>query len=127
MNNKMLEESVKYINELDNVSFVELLRHLENKGFNVRGECAILLNENLVVWVGMSQEFIDIFQELRNSCPIIACNKIIYLMDGASLPIKPINAKSIKNNYKYKSERWIPVVFRKKQDINKKNALFVYN
>jgi len=123
----MLEESIKYIEKLDNVSFVELLKHLEDKGFDVRGELSILLNENLVIWIGMSREFVNIFQELKNKCPIVACNKLIYLMDGASLPLKTINPNSIKNNYKYKGDRWFPVVFRKKQDVNKKNALFVYN
>ena len=127
MNKKMLEESIKYIEKVDNVSFVELLNHLEDLNFNVKGELNIILKENLVLWIELSEDFVKVFEELKKQCPVISCHPIIYFLDGAGLTLKPVNFSCLKNNFKYKNTRWLPVVFRKKSDLNVKNAVFVYN
>ncbi len=64
--------------------------------------------DNVVIWNGVSQEFVDAFAALTASgdIEVKSCSVIVYFCDGESLPL-PV-AKSIR---KYKTPHWLPVTF----------------
>ena len=84
------------------VSFVELER--EVPGF--KGDCAIELRENLVIWSHMSEEFCEAFTALLDAKEIALTptSVLVYMCDGA-VPNMPI-AKRLRP---YKKLRWLPV------------------
>jgi len=83
-------------------SFVEL----ENIPGSV-GEKALFAAENLVIWLGLSEKFVDSFNGLFRDgmIDIKPTSTLVYMIDGKALSI-PL-AKRIKP---YKNLRWLPVV-----------------
>ena len=108
---EMSKEIYKLVEHLGGgVSFVEMRNRI--KGFG--GEFAYgFFDMNVMFWSGMSKEFVEAIDELVLARKIVPTptTVLVYLMDGA-FPKLPI-AKQL--NRKYKSERWLPIVFNLKK------------
>lgn len=104
-NNSMRESIIKCV-KFGGISFVEMEREIEG----MKGDRVLLLKyESLILWVDVSQEFIDEIGQLVSEGIITfqGCSPLIYSIDGKMLNL-PI-AKSFRD---YKKPRWLPVVFR---------------
>ena len=108
----MKEQIKKFIYENDNVSFPQLMRAIPNSSGD-RVSCHD--NENLILWEGLSQPFVDAFEEL--------------LAEG-SIEIKPVTLNTIamihsftrdglldypvaKRIHKYARPHWLPAIIQK--------------
>lgn len=114
MRDKIIEKIMKD----DHVSFVEVEKLFDESGFEYKGSRVMRLCEisNLIVWGEWNQEAIDLINDIleKESIALQMCQPLIYLIDGKGINL-PI-AKSIRP---YKTERWIPMVFRKESNARK--------
>lgn len=101
---------VEYVRTYDYVSFPELQRRLEPYA-DVRGTWALELMPNLVLWVGMSEAFVDAFNEAKRRGPLVPVlvDPLAYLWDGAFLNL-PVAKRPPKVGYK--TEHWLPITLR---------------
>ena len=88
------------------ISFVELSNAVE--GFD--GDYGLEWGEedsNIFLWMSMSKEAINAFQDLfkEGIIEVASTHPLVYIIDGR-IPKHPI-AKRI--NHKYKKPRWLPV------------------
>lgn len=99
-----------YVRQYDHVTFVELLRRLEPFA-EVRGTMALEIAPNVLLWVGMSEAFIDAIHQLQREKRIWPHPTVwlTYLFDGGGLRA-PIAKRIPKAGYK--KEHWLPVCFR---------------
>ena len=105
---KAMEE---YILSSGGVSMVELERvageHIEVSGDLAWAPAA---EPNLIIWAGMSQDFIDavdLMRECERVEPTLT-TPLVYTIDGKMLNL-PVAQRPPKGGYK--SEHWAPVVF----------------
>lgn len=107
MNDSLKERVYKFIKSHGGgISFVELRRAFpEFSGDKDFG----LIKQNIVFWSGISEEFVEALQGLikEKRITVMPTTTLVYVMDGSLLGL-PI-AKRPK--HKYKSSRWLPVVF----------------
>jgi hypothetical protein len=101
-----------HIYDLDHVSFAGLCSEFpeivqRDDGFAIMFSAS----QNIVIWPGLTEEFIEVYKSLRDSKRIVAipCGFIIYMIDGAFPTTMPV-AKSLKRTYK--KPHWVPVVLR---------------
>jgi hypothetical protein len=101
---------VELVRERDYVSMVEIERFLKDK-MPVKGDVAIVAPnfENIFLWGGVSEEFVDVVMRLMNEKQIYAhpADWMSYLIDGGMLQL-PI----AKRAHQYKKPHWLPVCFR---------------
>lgn len=100
----------EFIRRYDWVTFPELQRRLEPFA-EVRGNVALELAPNLILWAGMSEAFADTVQQLRSEKRIWSWPTVwlTYFLDGGALKM-PIAKRIPKGGYK--TERWLPVCLR---------------
>jgi hypothetical protein len=107
----MKEKIKEFIHRRDNVSFPELMRAIPD---SAGGRVLCHDNDNLILWEGMSQPFVDAIQELQRDGEIVFRRvsardaTFIHIVDRAGLRY-PI-AKRIQ---KYARPRWLPIVLCK--------------
>lgn len=107
---RIADAIVEFVRERDWVTFPELQSYFE--GFlATTGEHSWELDNNLVVWSGMSLELCSLLVALRDAKRLFVwpCNTFCYFVDGGSLRL-PI-AKSTR---KYKNPHWLVCCFRTK-------------
>lgn len=100
----MAKQIVDYVRGYGGVSFVELERNVE--GFS--GDKAIYFPDypNLILWPWVSPEAVEALNSITEILEIKPCHFLVYMADG-KVPDMPIARWA----RKYKSERWLPVVF----------------
>lgn len=106
------ETILKFMENNSTVSFVELERELAMKDIPHKGEYAWCLpdNENIIFWTGITQDFGEAMSDLvykDKKIKPVESTPFVYFIDGKALNL-PV-AKDLKR--KYKSPRWVPVVF----------------
>lgn len=101
---------VEYVRHYDYVSFPELLRRLEPFA-DVRGTWALEIAPNVVLWLGMSDAFVDAFNEAKRRGPLVPvpASTLTYLIDGGLLNL-PVAKRIPKGGYK--KEHWLPITLR---------------
>lgn len=87
------------------VTFVELHRALTD---SMEGKWCLCstAHPNIIIWVGVNQDFIDALQELMTEGKIEmrSTAMLTYLVDGESLSL-PLATRS----YNYKKPHWLPM------------------
>lgn len=103
----MKQDILNLVNELDEVSFVELTAQIPS----FFGDNEMSLRENTILWSSISIEAGNAINELLESGSIqmIVTDFMTYLIDG-NYPRLPV-AQQV--NRKYKSPHWLPVVLCK--------------
>lgn len=111
----------EYVQRNDYVTFAEIGRKLEEVGVPVQGEVAIEVAPNVIIWAGVSQEFMDIVRELRKigAMHAVPASTLTYMIDGQMLNM-PV-AKRIPPGG-YTKPHWAPVTFRPGRDPNAKDG-----
>jgi hypothetical protein len=102
---------VEFVRRMGSVSFVELVRFLDDLGFPATGDQAIVIDAlNVVLWDGVSSAFVDLMADLRNAgrLHMTPTHFLVYLMDGGFLGY-PIAKRPPVGGYR--KPRWLPVVF----------------
>jgi hypothetical protein len=98
---------ISFIESRQHVTFMELVMNFS--GFT-GGEWSMSVPgfDNIVLWMGMSEEVIELMTGLLNSKKIYAHPSCVlnYVMDGGSLKL-PIAKKAIR----YRKRHWFPVSF----------------
>ena len=99
-----------YVRQYDWVTFVELGRRLE-PFFELKGTWALEIAPNVILWLGMSQPFVDAVEHLRHEHRVWVwpSSFLTYMFDGGCLKL-PIAKRIPKAGYK--KERWLPVTLR---------------
>ena len=101
------ERIAALIESYDYVSFAELNRKIPD----TKGEYAFVSGDNphLIWWPSISEAVLPAIQELRVAGRIHphVSEVLVYFLDGF-VPNIPI----AKRNVQYKTDRWLPVVFR---------------
>lgn len=99
-----------YVRQYDWVTFVELGRRLDPY-FDLKGSWALEVAPNVILWLGMSQQFVDAVEELRHAKRVWAwpSSFLTYMIDGGGLKL-PLAKRIPKTGYK--KERWLPVTLR---------------
>lgn len=103
---------VSYVRAMDWVSFPELQRALAPY-MPTTGDSAIEFPKNLVVWLGMSREFVDILLDLTHRKVLhyhSAC-VLTHLVDGGVLRL-PVAKDPKRAEAGYKKPHWLPVCLR---------------
>jgi hypothetical protein len=103
---KMAEKMLNTIKDYGpHCSFVELENHC---GAEAEGDFSFSLpgRDDLVLWAGVSEVFIDAFFSLRGKIQLSPSNALIYFMDGKSLTL-PVAKRVTKKAYK--KAHWMPV------------------
>ena len=109
-----VEAVEEFVNTRDNVTFIELQEFLGRK-FITKGTYSMDIPEhNIIIWAGMSKEFIDIMEQVRvrGNVSIDGTSYFVYLCDGGVLRL-PI-AKRPSKKRPYKTPHWAPAVLRRK-------------
>lgn len=112
-NAKMKNIISTYVNEEDDVSFVEIEHLFEEYTFDYKGDYAICPdNKNIILWNGWNEISIQLILELKkeNLIDLEFCSTIIYMIDG-----KAINLPIAKKPYQYKTEHWLPTLITRKE------------
>lgn len=112
-------EAVDYILDRDWVSFVELRDFLARAGVPVAGDHEMhIADTNIVLWAGMSPEYVEVVESLRSSGRVIldAGSPLAYLVDGGALRL-PIAKRPPKAGYR--EPHWAPVFFRPRKEATK--------
>jgi hypothetical protein len=119
----LVDELVDYITRRDWVSFVEISRELEIRGIPTEGEFEIGVPgyANLIMWAGMSEEFVAVLDEMWGDPRIVldSGHFLAYLIDGVMLTL-PIAKRPPKNGYR--EPHWAPTFFRPRQDLRRRNG-----
>lgn len=105
---------LKYIFEYKHVSFAEL----DNK-FDISGDGCIINDKNVILWAGLSQEFIAFFIQAKKDSVIKLdpCGLLVYICDGRVPQTQMIGKRPPKNGYK--KPRWAPCVINPGQNFRK--------
>jgi hypothetical protein len=107
----LIDECIDWITGNRGVSFAELRGWLEHKGMATDGTWSWEIKPNVVVWAGMSQEFVDFLNALRATKrtqlrPLDAFSgMLIYGCDGEMLALPYAKRPPAKG---YKDPHWIP-------------------
>lgn len=103
---------IDYIRDVGGVSFAELEKILERHGVPARGDYCVEFPTmpNMLLWMGMSEEFIDIAQALDKHPDVDwkPTSTLVYIADGRC-PMAPLAKRPRKGGYK--KPHWLPVVF----------------
>jgi len=109
--NNLSKQIIKYIDENDYVTFIELQNYMQEFA-ETKGDWSLEKGKNLILWAGMSEEFVNCLTSLIDNeiflyypAPIF-----IYLVDGGML-----NFPVAKNVKAYKKPHWLPVYLRPKK------------
>jgi hypothetical protein len=96
-----------YVRAHPGTTFVELERVLGESMCGPRALFAGPAEHNVVLWDGVSQEFIDTMLALRDGGELVArpTHYLTYLCDGNLLQL-PLARRA-----KYKTPHWLPVAF----------------
>ena len=105
---KNLASALKdYIGKYKHVRFIELHQNLGKK-FDLKGTCCFGdLDNNTIIWAGMSDEFLGTIGYLWKKSREIyftPCNVLVYFCDGGGL-----NLPIAKQSRAYKKDHWMPV------------------
>src|SRR5262245_65092617 len=92
------------------VSFVELQDAI---GDESRGDLAWEIVPNVVIWSGMSEQFLDALKLTRHRIEPTPTSRLVYLCDGAVLPYPLAKQLSKKG---YKKPHWCPVAFNLRKE-----------
>lgn len=103
---------IEYVTATDHVTLAEIQEFL-SAYMDVEGETELALGHdpNIVLWAGMSDEFVAFMRQLWGD-PALAldgCSPWAYMMDGKSLNL-PIAKRP--PNHGYKEPHWMPVCLR---------------
>ena len=112
-----LAEVEKYINDLDYVSFVNLEQEWPKEFHG--GDLEITSEKkNTVYWSGLTQNAVNIIKTvLKNRDFVVeSTSPFTYLLDGGRCGNYPIATQ----NRNYKTPRWLPIIFRKAKEWEKK-------
>lgn len=105
-----LDQAADYVREMGGgVSFAQLRRFVEDSlGMDSRGEWALDVGLNVVVWAGMSRAFLDFAMALRQTGRVefTPTQPLVYLADGEFLTL-PLAKNPPKKGYK--EPHWAPV------------------
>jgi hypothetical protein len=102
----------RLVKQRDCVSMIEVENLLEPY-LPIRGYVAWVLDDpNLILWLGMSEEFMAVLKELNTRKRVFPhpASLLIYMIDGGRIPTLPIAKKPPKGGYK--TEHWIPICLR---------------
>lgn len=104
------EAILAYVRAHDNVSFPELRDHLGDY-FDVRGDCRLMLDNNVCLWANLSQELADAVAGLHQAGKLFfrPVSELTYLIDGCVLTL-PLAKRVPKGGYQV--PHWLPVVMR---------------
>lgn len=91
------------------VSFAEIMQCV---GEPAKGDLALEIAPNVILWSGMSKDLVDACALLRDKIEPCTASVIVYYIDGAALSL-PI-AKQLRKQG-YKKPHWLPVVFNLKR------------
>ncbi len=109
----IVDDAYEYIRRQKHVTFVELGRFLERQGIEHKGDKEITYgHEQVVLWTGMSDAFVDLTKALRPRTDITPTSFLVYLIDG-SWPRYPLAKRIPKSGYK--KPHWCPVTFNVKE------------
>ena len=108
---RVVEAIVEAVERKDWISFVEVRRILEDQEIAVRGDLAIEFTPNTFLWLGMSDEFVEIIRALQadGRVTIASTSVFLYFIDG-SVPSLPVAKRLTEKGYF--EPRWLPVCFR---------------
>lgn len=112
----MVSEAVnameRHVRDHRGVSLVEL-EEVAAKYINVEGNLAWVTNDDphIVIWAGISAEFLDVIDELRKRVDTYPTQPLVYMIDGKMLRL-PVVERPPKGGYK--KDHWLPVAFRVK-------------
>jgi hypothetical protein len=109
-----LLEAIREKLKHNHVSFAELS---QIEGF--RGDLSMSIDDNLVIWSGMSQEACDALETIRQEgeYELVTTPPLIYFIDGMTLDM-PI----AKRLGAYKKPHWAPCVLSRRQPHRTKKA-----
>lgn len=96
----------------DGVSFVDIEEGLEKAGINPQGDYRMIFSNNVLLWAGVTEEFIDLIYDLMEE-RIIApepAPRWVYWMDGKS-PAFPVAEDIPKKGFK--EPHWLPVTWKR--------------
>lgn len=99
-----------FVAERDHVSFVELEGHMASV-MDARGELALEILPNVIVWSGMSAPLAELVRDLLNRHEIHAhpASALVYFVDGKALTL-PLAKRLPRGGYT--TPHWLPVVLR---------------
>ena len=102
------ERMLEKVRAYGHVSFPELMR---SYGEGAEGNFAMTLPErpNTVLWAGMSEAFLDAFDEIGGWIEPAPAHILVYLADGGLLKM-PIARRPSKTQ-DYRRPHWIPLTF----------------
>lgn len=101
-----LEKSILgFVRLWGHVTFPELLSALEPY-FHVRGERALYLRPNLILWLGVSEQLTQILERMAKTGSLYfqPCHFLVYCCDGVMLRL-PI----ARRQRPYTKPHWLPV------------------
>jgi len=104
-----LDNLIDFIEKRRTVTMAEIHMYFDNTS----GDHSFsLVHDNIVIWAGMSQEFIDTLEALQKSKTVdmVPTTPFVYAFDGMGLDL-PI----VKKARNYTKPHWLPVVFNPKK------------
>jgi hypothetical protein len=108
----LLDAVVEFVRAMDFVTFVELQRKFAEH-IPTRGDHAFCLesDENLILWTGLSNEFIELLSKAMAAKRIFPhpASVLVYAVDGSMLTL-PVAKRPPASGYK--ELHWFPVCFR---------------
>ena len=76
---RVVEAIVEAVERKDWISFVEVRRILEDQEIAVRGDLAIEFTPNTFLWLGMSDEFVEIIRALQADGRVTIASTSVFL------------------------------------------------
>ena len=119
---KIAEQLMDRIRRYGHLTFVEATNFVASHGIDVKGDLAICglrkcdgeMDPNLILWAGMSQEFVDVMAEIRPHIDFAPESQLTYLFDGAMLTFPIVQRPPSKG---YASPHWLPVSLKPRAEV----------
>lgn len=119
MSDALVDLFVELVTARDWVSFAELRGFAEAHGITTKGDLAIELCPNGVIWAGMSQEFVDLVDAIREDGRLAwdGGSWLAYFADGEALGLPTAKRRPRDLVKGYAKPCWIPTFFRPRSKV----------
>ncbi|WP_219413930.1 hypothetical protein [Pseudonocardia nigra] len=109
-----IDQAADYIRRNGHVSFPELQRYAESAlGMTASGDYSLEAGPNLLLWLGMSQEFVDLIHGIQatRQFDLNPTSLLVYMVDGGVMDL-PLAKRPPRTGYK--TPHWAPTVLHPK-------------
>lgn len=104
---QLTDDCLTYIRTGSHITFTEIENWLRQQGINPDGDQEIYFDLNVILWCGMSEDFVDLIRSIQPHTVPTPTNILTYVADGGKIPGYPLAKRPPRDGYR--EPHWLPV------------------